>query len=124
MAPETKEVLDYLVALLGPASLGGIILGFFGWMRARAEKPHIADDRPGLSGATMAHLGGMVMGQQVSEDLIEALRGIAASHDRCTLTREAEMELRRRLANDRHEQMRALIDALRSANDQLARRAP
>lgn len=140
MSPESKEVLDYLVALMGPASLGGVVLGFFGWMKARAEKPHLAD-KPSVGAAGLAQIGGMVMGQQDLRDLIEALRGISASHDRCTLLRETEMQTQKQLAKerreheedlardrrdhesqiarDRHEQWRVMGDLMRTLNDRL-----
>jgi hypothetical protein len=138
MSPETKEVLDYLVALMEPASLGGVILGFFGWMKARAEKPHIAD-APSIGTAALAQIDGMVMGQQDLRDLIDAMRGISASHDRCTLMRETEMQLQKQLAKerreheddlardrrdheaqifrDRHEQWRVMCDLMRTLSD-------
>ncbi|MBA9071839.1 hypothetical protein FHR71_005631 [Methylobacterium sp. RAS18] len=140
MSPEAKEVLDYLVALMGTGSVGGIILAFFGWMKARAEKPHIAD-KPSVGATGLAQIGGMVMGQQDLRDLIEAMRGISASHDRCTLVRETEMEAQKRLAKerrehendaarerrdhetqiarDRHEDWRVMADLMRTLNDRL-----
>lgn len=140
MSPETKEVLDYLVALMGPASLGGVVLAFFGWMKARAEKPHIAE-KPTLGTAGLAQIGGMVVGQSEMRDLIEALRGISASHDRCSLLREAEMQAQKLLAKERreheddaakerrehearlsgarHEEWRIMSDLIRTLNDRL-----
>lgn len=128
MSPEAKEVLDYLVTFFGAGSVGGILLAFFGWLKAKAEKPHIAP--PAVPPNGLAQIGGMVLGQQQMQDFIEALRGVAASHDRCTLAREAEMELRKaqakerrehenELARQRHADQRVLQDALLSLNDRL-----
>lgn len=129
MSPETKEVLDYLVALMGPASAGGVALAFFGWLKARAEKPHIAE-KPSVGAAGLAQIGGMVMGQQDLRDMIDAMRSISASHDRCSLLRETEMQTNKQLAKERHdhearmadarhEDWRVMSDLLRTLNDRL-----
>ncbi|MER2268264.1 hypothetical protein [Methylobacterium oxalidis] len=128
MSPEAKEVLDYLVTFSGVGSVGGILLAFFGWLKAKAERPPVA--QPAVPPSGLAQIGGMVLGQQQMQDFIEALRGVAASHDRCTLAREAEMETMKQLAKERrahendlarerHAEQRALCDAVLTLNDRL-----
>ncbi|MCC0805769.1 hypothetical protein FPV16_05950 [Methylobacterium sp. W2] len=64
-------------------------------MRAKMERPpHIAS--PSVGGAGLAQIAGMVMGQGDLQDLIDGLRGISASHDRCALMRETEMAVRKK----------------------------
>lgn len=128
MAPEATDIWSWLLALLGTGSGGAVALAFFGWLKAKAEKPHIAS--PSVGPSALGQIGGMVMGQQDLRDLIEAFRAMAAAHDRCTLAREAEMEVRKRLAKERrehevdmadrrHEEWRQSSDLLRTLCDRL-----
>lgn len=119
MSPEAKELLDYLLAFAGPGAAGGVALAFFGWLKAKAEKPHIAD-KPSVGPAGLAQIGGMVMGQGDLKDLIDGLRGISASHDRCTLVREAEMLSRKEEAKEHREHERRLLEERRQHEQRLA----
>ncbi|ACL57897.1 hypothetical protein Mnod_2946 [Methylobacterium nodulans ORS 2060] len=117
MSPEAKELFDYLLAFAGPGAAGGIILAMFGWLKARAEKPHIAP--PSVGGEGLAQIGGMVMGERTARELIDGLHAVAASYDRCTLVREAEMAMRKRHREEIHEERRQTVDAIRSLADRI-----
>ena len=119
MSPETKEVLDYLLAFLAPGAAGGIVLAVIGWMKASKEKPHIAPP-PTVGAGALAQIGGMVVAQKDMRDFIEGLGQIAASQDRCTLAREAEMQLRKKLAEEHREHERKLLEERRSHEKKLA----
>lgn len=134
MSPDdVKKWVDILSTLLAAGGGGGIILAVIGYMRAKMERPpHIAP--PTVGGTGMAQIAGMVMGQGDLKDITEGLRTMAASHDRCTLVREAEMIARKkeveetrehekrlleerrqhekRLAEDRHQEHRELVEAI------------
>lgn len=133
MSPEdVKKWVDILSTLLAASGGGGIILAVIGYMRAKAERPHI--EKPSVGGAGLAQIAGMVMGQDDLKDIIDGLRTMAASHDRCTLVRETEMAARKkeveetrehekrlleerrthekRLAEDRHQEHRELVEAI------------
>lgn len=127
MSPEdVKQWVDILSTLLAAGGGGGTILAVIGYMRAKLEKPHI--ERPTVGGG-LAQIAGMVMGQGDLKDIIEGLRGVSASHDRCTLMRETEMAFRKketeerrlleerrqhekRLAEDRHQEYREMVEAI------------
>ncbi len=117
MSPEAKELLDYLLAFAGPGAAGGIVLAMFGWLKARAEKPHIAPPSVGAEGVTQ--IAGMVMSQGTARDIIDGLRAVAASHDRCTLVRETEIQLRKKHHEELHEQHRQIVDIGRTLCDRL-----
>ena len=118
-ADEVKQWVDMLIALMAPASLGGIILAAIGYWRAKQERPaHIAPD-PGVGSTALAHLGGMVMGRQTGEEIILALNAIAASQDRCTLVREKEIRVAQEIAETRHREARMLNDNLDRLCDRL-----
>jgi hypothetical protein len=128
MAPEVTDIWSWLLAIMGTGSGGAVILAVLGWLKARNEKPHIAP--PSVGGGALAQIGGMVMGQQDLRDLVEALRAMAASHDRCTLVRETEMEVRKKLAKERreheiemeerrHDDYRPMLDQMKTLCDRL-----
>lgn len=117
-ADDVKPWVDILVTLLTGGGLGGIVLAFLGWMRAKHERPdHIAP--PNVGATAMGQIAGMVMGQQSVTDMIDALRAIASAQDRCTLVREQEIRLYRDISDVRHREMRALNDHLDTLNDRL-----
>lgn len=118
MSPEAKELLDYLLAFAGPGAAGGVALAFFGWLKAKAEKPHIA--QPSVGGGGLAQIAGMVMGQSDLKDLNEGLRAVAASHDRCTLMREAEMLARKKEVEETRDHERRLLEERRQHEQRLA----
>lgn len=120
MSPkDVKQWVDILNTLLAAGSGGGIILAIVGYMRAKAEKPHIAD-KPSIGASGLAQIGGMVMGQSDLKDLNEGLRAIAASHDRCTLTRKAEMLARKEEIKETREHERRLLEERRQHEQRLA----
>lgn len=134
MSPEeVKPWIDMLIALLAAGGGGATLLAFIGYKKAKAEKEPEAP-RPQVGGGALAQIGGMVMGQQTAQDIIAALQGIASSHDRCTVAREAEMLARKvqwaeyqtfkkkmederrdhelRLSRDAHNQYTQLVDVI------------
>ena len=120
MSPEdVKQWVDILNTLLAAGSGGGIILAIVGYMRAKAEKPHIAD-KPSIGSVGLAQIGGMVMGQNDLQSLIDALRGVSASHDRCTLAREADVASRKKEAEEHREHERRLLEERRQHEKRLA----
>lgn len=119
MSPEAKELLDYLLAFAGPGAAGGVALAFFGWLKAKAEKPHI-DDRPSIGAGGLAQIGGMMLAQSDAKDITEGLRAVAASHDRCTLMREAEMAARKKEVEETREHEKRLLEERRVHEKRLA----
>ncbi|KQP61044.1 hypothetical protein ASF39_15320 [Methylobacterium sp. Leaf108] len=113
-----KQWVDILSTLLAAGGGGGIILAVIGYMRAKAEKPHIASPTVGTGG--LAQIAGMVMGQTDLKDIIDALRGISASHDRCTLMRESEMVARKKEVDETREHERRLLEERRQHEKRLA----
>jgi hypothetical protein len=120
MSPEdVKQWVDILSTLLAAGGGGGIILAVIGYMRAKLEKPHIAD-KPSIGMPGLAQIGGMVMGQNDLQSLIDAMRGVAASHDRCTLAREADVASRKKEAEEHREHERRLLEERRQHEQRLA----
>jgi hypothetical protein len=120
MSPEdVKQWVDILSTLLAAGGGGGILLAVIGYMRAKVEKPHI-DDRPTIGAAGLASIGGMLMGQNDLKDIVDGLRSVSASYDRCTLTREAEMQSRKKEAEDHREHERRLLEERRQHEKRLA----
>lgn len=119
MSPEdVKQWVDILSTLLAAGGGGGIILAVIGYMRAKLEKPHIAPASVG--GPGLAQIAGMVMGQNDLRDIIDGLRGVSASHDRCTLMRETEMAFRKKEAEEHREHERRLLEERRQHEQRLA----
>lgn len=119
MSPEdAKQWVDILSTLLAAGGGGGILLAVIGYMRAKLEKPHI--ERPTVGGAAMAQIAGMVMGQSDVKDIVEALRATAASHDRCTLVREAEMIARKKEVEETRDHEKKLLEERRVHEQRLA----
>jgi hypothetical protein len=119
MSPDdVKQWVDILSTLLAAGGGGGIILAVIGYMRAKMEKPHI--ERPTVGSEGLAQIAGMVMGQSDLKNLIEGLRGISASHDRCTLMRETEMLARKKEVEETREHERRLLEERRQHEQRLA----
>ncbi|MCJ2132435.1 hypothetical protein [Methylobacterium sp. E-045] len=119
MSPEdVKQWVDILSTLLAAGGGGGILLAVIGYMRAKVEKPHIAP--PTVGGNGLAQIAGMVMGQTDLKDIIDGLRGVSASHDRCTLMRETEMAFRKKEAEEHREHERRLLEERRQHEQRLA----
>ncbi|WP_019905728.1 hypothetical protein [Methylobacterium sp. 77] len=120
MSPEdVKQWVDILSTLLAAGGGGGIILAVIGYMRAKMERPpHIAPPSVGNNG--LAQIAGMVMGQGDLKDIIDGLRGVSASHDRCTLMRETEMAFRKKEAEEHREHERRLLEERRQHEQRLA----
>lgn len=120
MSPEdVKQWVDILSTLLAASGGGGILLAVIGYMRAKEEKPHIAD-RPSIGSAGLASIGGMLMGQNDLKDIIDGLRGVSASHDRCILMRETEMTFRKKKAEEHRKHERRLLEERRQHEQRLA----
>ena len=120
MSPDdVKQWVDILSTLLAAGGGGGIILAVIGYMRAKMEKPHIAD-RPSIGAAGLASIGGLLMGQNDLKEMSEGLRAVATSYDRCTLTREAEMLARKEELKETREHERRLLEERRQHEQRLA----
>ena len=120
MSPDdVKQWVDILSTLLAAGGGGGIILAVIGYMRAKMEKPHIAD-RPSIGAAGLASIGGMLMGQNDLKEMSEGLRAVATSYDRCTLTREAEMLARKKEVEETREHEKRLLEERRTHEQRLA----
>jgi hypothetical protein len=121
MSPDdVKKWVDMLAALLAAGSGGGIILAVIGYMRAKLERPEHIAEKPSVGGNGLAQIAGMVMGQNDLKDLNEGLRAVAASHDRCTLVREAEMLARKKEVEETREHERRLLEERRQHEKRLA----
>ena len=118
-ASEATDIWGWLLALMGTGGGGAIALAFFGWLKAKAERPpHIAPPSVGSNG--MAQIAGMVMGQTDLQALIDALRAISASHDRCTLAREAEMASHKKEVEETRDHEKRLLEERRTHEKRLA----
>jgi len=118
-ADDVKPWIDLLVTLLTGGGVGGILLAVIGWMKAKREKPDHVAAEPTVGQNALAHIGGMVMGRQLGEEIVTNLAALAASQDRCTLVREQEIRLAREISDQRHGEMRKLNDHLDTLCDRL-----
>lgn len=119
-ADDVKPWIDLLVTLLTGGGVGGILLAWVGGMKAKREKPDHIAEKPTVGGGGLAQIAGMVMGQGDLKDIIDALRGVSASHDRCTLMRETEMTFRKKEADEHREHERRLLEERRQHEQRLA----